>query len=250
MRPQLVLSLFPGIDLFGRAFEEEGFHVVRGPDVIFGGDIRRFHVPPGRFDGVIGGPPCQLFSQLRHLNPDAGKRFGNLIPEFERVVSEARPEWFLMENVPAAPEPTIAGYRLHSQIVNNRWFGADQERTRRFCFGTHDGKKIWPDTVVFESRRYSQAVTGQTRAVPVKIGGSGRVKRTYTAEGKRHGPDNGPREKVGRMLELQGFPRTLLDDCPMTEAGKRMAVGNGVPMAMGRALARAIIETLRLDVCL
>jgi DNA (cytosine-5)-methyltransferase 1 len=247
MRPQLVLSLFPGIDLLGMAFEECGFCVVRGPDVIFGGDIRNFHPPAGRFDGVIGGPPCQMFSQLRHLNPDAGKKFGNLIPEFERVVLEAQPTWFLMENVPAAPEPIVEGYRVHPQIVNNRWFGADQERTRRFSFGTRDGKKIWPETVVFESRKYSQAVTGQTRAVPVKLNGSGRVKRTYTADGKRHGPNNGPREKLARMLELQGFPSTLLDDCPMTETGKRVAVGNGVPRKMGVAMAKAVIETLGLE---
>ena len=49
------------------AFEEEGFCVVRGPDLLWGGDIRRFHPPAGRFDGVIGGPPCQAFSRLRHL---------------------------------------------------------------------------------------------------------------------------------------------------------------------------------------
>jgi hypothetical protein len=78
----LVLSCFPGIGLLDRAFEEEGFCVVRGPDLLWGGDIRTFHPPAGRFDGVIGGPPCQLFSSFRHLNPNVG-RHGNLIPEFE-----------------------------------------------------------------------------------------------------------------------------------------------------------------------
>lgn len=43
----LVLSLFPGIDLLGAAFELEGFTVVRGPDPIFGGDVRAFHPPTG-----------------------------------------------------------------------------------------------------------------------------------------------------------------------------------------------------------
>ena len=38
----LILSIFPGIDLLGHAFEEVGFCVVRGPDLITGGDIRRF----------------------------------------------------------------------------------------------------------------------------------------------------------------------------------------------------------------
>jgi site-specific DNA-cytosine methylase len=46
---QLVLSLFPGIGLLDRAFEEEGFCVVRGPDLLWGGDIKTFHPPAGKF---------------------------------------------------------------------------------------------------------------------------------------------------------------------------------------------------------
>src|SRR5581483_3105563 len=105
----LVLSLFPGIGLLDMAFEQEGFCVVRGPDVLWGGDIRSFHPPSGVFDGVIGGPPCQAFSRLRHLVEHNGYQLAeNLIPEFERCVCEARPTWFVMENVPGAPEPSIA----------------------------------------------------------------------------------------------------------------------------------------------
>src|SRR5262245_38871520 len=110
---QLVLSLFPGIGLLDMAFEQEGFCVVRGPDVLWGGDIRRFHPPAGKFDGVIGGPPCQEFSSLSFINRHHGvkSRFGNLIPEFERVVREANPIWFLMENVERAPKPKLDGYK-------------------------------------------------------------------------------------------------------------------------------------------
>jgi site-specific DNA-cytosine methylase len=68
---ELVLSLFPGIGLLDRAFEDAGFCVVRGPDLLWGGDVGRFHPPAGRFDGVIGGPPCQMFSTMRHVNPAA-----------------------------------------------------------------------------------------------------------------------------------------------------------------------------------
>ncbi len=95
----LVLSLFPGIGLLDMAFEEQGFCVVRGPDVLWGGDIGRFHPPAGRFEGVIGGPPCQCFSPLARIVRAKGKepRYGNLIPEFEGCVAEAQPEWFLEE---------------------------------------------------------------------------------------------------------------------------------------------------------
>ncbi len=65
----MILSLFPGIGLLDRAFEDVGFCVVRGPDKIWGGEIRKFHAQRGHFAGVIGGPPCQKFS-LANRNRD------------------------------------------------------------------------------------------------------------------------------------------------------------------------------------
>ena len=67
-RPALVLSLFPGLGVLDKAFEEAGWCVVRGPDVIWAGDVRDFNPPPGHFHGVIGGPPCQSFSALAPLS--------------------------------------------------------------------------------------------------------------------------------------------------------------------------------------
>src|ERR1700728_3530742 len=99
---KLVLSIFPGIDLLGRAFEEEDFCLVRGPDLIFGGDIRRFRVPRGRFDGIIGGSPCQDFSVLRRCEPTG---YGlQMLREFQSVVLAAQPDWFVIENVPSVPD--------------------------------------------------------------------------------------------------------------------------------------------------
>lgn len=133
----LVLSLFPGIGLLDMAFEEAGFCVVHGPDVLWGGDIRKFHPPAGRFDGVIGGPPCQAFSRLSHMVRHNGfePKFGNLIPEFERCVFEGQPAWFLMEEVPDAPVPVVKGFGVHSFLLNNRQLGEAQNRVRRISFG-------------------------------------------------------------------------------------------------------------------
>ena len=144
----LVLSLFPGIGLLDMAFEEAGFCVVRGPDLLWGGDVRSFHPPAGRFDGVIGGPPCQAFSRLRHIVEANGYRTApNLIPEYERVVGEVAPAWFLMENVPAAPEPTVPGYVVRSEMVADHWCGGETSRLRRFSFGTRDGHRLGVQTV-------------------------------------------------------------------------------------------------------
>jgi len=247
---QLVLSLFPGIDALGYGFEREGFCVVRGPDRIFGGDIRGWHAPAGRFDGVIGGPPCQLFSQMRYLNPNAGAKHGNLIPEYERVVAEAQPTWFVMENVPAAPEPVVPGYTVKSLVLNNRWLGEAQDRTRRFSFGTRDGLPLYVEVALFESPEYRQAVTSSLRAVPVALvrdgNGGHKPKRTYTEEGKRRGPDCGPREQIADMLRYQGLPADYLDESPFTDSGKRKAIGNAVPVPMARAIARAVRRAMGL----
>lgn len=134
----LVLSLFPGIGLLDMAFEERGFCVVRGPDLLWGGDVRRFNPPAGTFEGVIGGPPCQLFSIMKRLNPRAGEKHGNLIPEFERVIREARPRWFVMENVPGAPTPTLLRYRVQRKLVRDIWVGGVTNRQR--AIGTATAK--------------------------------------------------------------------------------------------------------------
>lgn len=239
---QLVLSTFTGAGLLDMAFEAEGFCVVSLGDIIFGRDIRQQHVPSGKFDGVIGGPPCQIFSILKRLNKLAGEKIGNLIPEFERIVSEADPSWFLMENVPMAPEPVVSGYVVKPLLFNNRWTGAEQNRVRKFCFGTRDGRPLLPEIAVFESPRYVQCVTSESRRVPFKLGGSGKPKRTYVANGVQHGPGRGPRRSLGEMLADQGFPSDMLDDCLLTSDAKRQVVGNGVPLPMGRAIARAVAE--------
>lgn len=242
----LVLSLFPGIGLLDRAFEEEGFTVLRGPDALWGGDVRRFHPPAAVFQGVIGGPPCQVFSQLAKLNRAQGKepRYGNLIPEFERCVSEAVPEWFLMENVPQAPLPVVDGYTVQPFLLNNRWLGEEQQRLRRLSFGSPAGLRldISADLVPLESPIQVRAVTSangfalngaeyyeavRRQAVTSAHGGEGRQKKQV-------------RYTVAEATRLQGLPAGFLEDAPFTEEGKRRVIANGVPLPMGRAIARAV----------
>lgn len=276
MADPLVLDIFPGIGLLGMAFELEGFCIVRGPDLLWGGDIRRFYPPSGKFDGVIGGPPCQAFSPLRHLVEARGAkiRHGNLIPEFERIIKEAAPRWFLMENVPAAPRPVVTGYGIASFLLcptiidsDGDGLGGQQRRKRRFSFGLTDRSAIdlrglidyatleLPDPSPTVSRRSinnsqevkgrvkTHAVTCDPRPVPVKIGGSGKLKVSTVLGG--HGPvGRGEgycrRWTLEEMCELQGMPKTFLKDAPFTVDGKRMVLGNAVPLQMGRAVAKAV----------
>lgn len=168
-----VLSVFPGIGLLDRAFESEGFCIVRGPDVLWGGDVRAFHPPAGIFDGVIGGPPCQSHSSLVHLVRARGNepRFPDLIPEFSRIVIESAPHWLLMENVPGAPLPDLShAYSLLPFLLDNAdldsgdGLGHEQMRTRRFTFGVRHPYRArdlrqWIQLAVLRLPKVSGAVT-------------------------------------------------------------------------------------------
>lgn len=238
----LVLSLFPGIGLLDRAFEELGFSVVWGPDLLWGRDVRDFHVPPGRFDGVIGGPPCQLYSALRHLNPKVG-RHGDQIPEFERIVSEAQPDWFVMENVREAPEPSVEGYSVQSELLSDVWVGGETRRLRRFSFGSKAAVRFQIDTLALHRTDPMPAVCSDARVIPVAIGGSG--KRKVIPGVSRTSPGHGPRMSLAVMCERQGLPADFFgQDSPFTDSAKRKLLGNGVPLPMGRAVAKAVKDSL------
>jgi DNA (cytosine-5)-methyltransferase 1 len=243
---QLVLSLFPGIGLLDMAFETEGFCVVRGPDLLWGGDIRRFHPPAGRFDGVIGGPPCQPFSQLVHMVRANGyePKHPDLIPEFERVVAEARPDWFLMEEVPAAPLPRVRGYLVNGYRLNNRWVGGTQERKRQISFGTPSGRHLPLELSALEAFEWDFAVTGDARTRPVAMLAGGKRKSGGKTSSLNRG---GGSLEFTEMCRLQGLPQDFLTECPFTVTAKRQMVGNGVPLPMGRAVAKAVKLALGLD---
>lgn len=244
---QLVLSLFPGIGLLDMAFEEEGFCVVRGPDLLWGGDIKRFHPPPGVFAGIVGGPPCQAFSTLAALNRHLGNepKFGNLVPEFERVVGEASPRWFVMENVPAAPVPAVYGYSVQVEPVDDASVGGRTQRVRHFSFGVwgpprRDAHFAVERLALFEQEPL-RAVTGDSR---VHTTG-------HRIRSRRRGggvlPNTGKRTPVSEMAEQQGLAPTFLEHSPFTNSARRQMLGNGVPLLMGRAVARAVKRALGME---
>lgn len=277
MSEGLVLSLFPGLGMLDEAFIREGFTVVRGPDPLWGGDVRAFHPPSGVFEGVIGGPPCQAFSALSNLVRAKGlePRFGNLIPEYERCIRGTQPRWFLMENVREAPLPVVDHYDVTDFLLDNCWLGEAQMRKRRFSFGYPDeapNLRRWipgvalelPDTVnaVCADPRSSfipggQAEVDALRSKQTAVGGSdgwirsGRLTKTETITGRHTSSElrDGkgwsapqPKRTIEEMLELQGFPPDWCDHQPWTKVALRKMIGNGVPLPMGRAVARAIVK--------
>lgn len=206
MAHKLLLSLFPGIDMLGMGFEKNGFCVVRSPDLIFGGDIRNFNPSSGVFNGVFGGPPCQDFSALNR-NPSG---YGQLmLDEFRRVVTLARPDWFLCENVARFPSFDIEGYTQQRFDLDLAWF-SEFSRCRHFIFGSLSGQLLNP------IKRIKNKVSGG--AV------TGNDDRSFSA-----------------CCEIQGLPMDF--DLPFFSLkGKKQAVANGVPLQMGLYISRLILK--------
>lgn len=225
----LVLSVFPGIDLLGKGFELEGFCVLRGPDILWGGDIKKFVPPKGIFGGVIGGPPCQPFSSATRMT---GTKIPNLLPEFERVVAQAEPFFFLMENVPYVPDVSVNGYVVQRFLLNLRWLGEVQNRLRCFQFGTKEGLKIYPETKALASIDKEHCVVASE------------WKGAYRDGKARQGAPYKPPRSLEKICELQGLPKDFNIPPFRKSAMYDEAIGNGVPIAMGRAVAKAIKEVL------
>lgn len=255
----LVLSLFPGIGLLDRAFEEAGFCVVRGPDTLWGGDVKGFHPPVGRFDGIIGGPPCQSWSRLRHMvRAVHGEQAlaEDLIPEYERCVQEAAPHWFLMEEVEAAPVPDVAGYAVQSFLLNNRWLGEEQERKRRFSFGVRGARPIdlraWIAYAPLHAAAWAPAVlaSGSNGSYALRYSGKDTPKKLNRRTRMSEQGGRGSRQTIAEALRLQGLPPDFFAQSPLTVEGQQRVIGNGVPLPMGRAIAaavRAALERLYAD---
>jgi DNA (cytosine-5)-methyltransferase 1 len=221
----LVLSLFPGIDLLGRGFEAEGYCVVRGPDPLWGGDVRDFAPPAGRFDGIIGGSPCQDFSRLRRAPPTGAGL--ELLGEFVRCVEAARPAWFLLENVPGVPSILPVGYTVQRFDLRANECGLPQQRLRHFQFGSCEGR------VIVLRRDERQRVTEPCATA---------------SEGSQPG-----RRGWGAFCAAQGLPAGFSLPA-LTQSERYKAVGNGVPVPMAQFVARAIraavpAGSVRLCIC-
>lgn len=101
----------------------------------------------GQIDILIGGSPCQDFSIGGQRAGEDGER-GNLIWQFYRVVSEARPIVFVYENVKGFVSINGGksyqrfldalrglGYLCHAEILNTKDYGIPQNRERLYIVG-------------------------------------------------------------------------------------------------------------------
>lgn len=171
MSAKIVVSLFAGAGGFDLGFERAGLNVrvaverdkaccetlrLNNPKkAVICADIETVtakailnagKIKPGSVFAVIGGPPCQGFSQAGPRDPKDPRNF--LYSEYFRLVDGLKPQVFVMENtsailnsrnMPVFRELLFTGqklgYAVGYRLLNAVQFGVPQERRRCFVFG-------------------------------------------------------------------------------------------------------------------
>lgn len=167
-----ILSLFSGCGGLDLGFEKAGFEIpvanefdptiwetfkVNHPKTqLLECDIKNIKEEdlPKDIDGIIGGPPCQSWSEagaMRGINDSRGQLFF----EYIRLLKILKPKFFLAENVSGmlskkhkeAVDNFIklfkdCGYDVSLTLVNAKDYGVSEERKRVFYIGFRNDLKI------------------------------------------------------------------------------------------------------------
>ena len=110
-------------------------------------DIKELHAKHPHIDVIIGGPPCQGFSQKgKRLSLDDPRNF--LFQQYVRFVEEFRPKYFVLENVPGIittsngyfKDEIVAafnklGYEVKYGVLKATDYGVPQDRHRAVFLG-------------------------------------------------------------------------------------------------------------------
>lgn len=167
-----MIDLFAGCGGMTQGFVDEGFDPLLavewdraaaatyaanfGEDHVIAGDIAEVpssDIPKARV--IIGGPPCQGFSNLglKDINDPRNQ----LWREYMRFVGAAQPEVFVVENVDRfskspefqmllaeADHGTLRDYELTHAVLNAADYGVAQRRKRTIVIGSRVGKIEMP----------------------------------------------------------------------------------------------------------
>lgn len=176
-RALLVADLFSGAGGLSEGFRQAGYRIAAGTDVdpdacatyalsfpeavTVCGDIREKGVRRALLEAaagadiVVGGPPCQAFSQVRNHCRLIEDPRNSLYREFVRAVAELEPMAFVMENVPGleqmgAKEQVLedlaqkGAYQVSSRVLDAADFGVPQTRRRIVFTGIRSGLGLEP----------------------------------------------------------------------------------------------------------
>jgi DNA (cytosine-5)-methyltransferase 1 len=142
-------------------------------------------------DIVVGGPPCQAFSQMRNHSRLIDDPRNSLYREFVRILDKLEPRAFVMENVPGLEQMGVREqvlddlaldgiYSVRSQVVDAVDFGVPQTRKRIIFTGVHTSLGVEPPVLVG---------SGATNAFSLeRRNGGRRVRYRVVSEGELFAP--------------------------------------------------------------
>ncbi len=166
-----IISLFSGAGGLDLGFEKAGFNIVMANEYdktiwetyeknhnapLIRGDIRNITEEdfPDEIDGIIGGPPCQSWSEAGSLRGIDDPR-GQLFYDYIRILNDKKPKFFLAENVSGmmanrhseAVQSIVkkfeeCGYNVSIDLVNAADYGVPQDRKRVFYIGFRKDLKV------------------------------------------------------------------------------------------------------------
>lgn len=185
-----VVDLFCGAGGLSEGFRQAGYRIIGGsdcdPDAMatyslnfpearsVTGDIRAPSVKEelvalaSRATVLVGGPPCQAFSQVRNHSRLIDDPRNSLYREFVDVLRQAMPPTFLVENVTGMDQMGVrqqivadlsidGAYLVRPQVVDAADFGVAQTRKRLLFVGIRADLGTAPP--VLQGTEATQAVT-------------------------------------------------------------------------------------------
>ena len=179
------------------------------PDVSTHGDIRTYK-PKIRADVIVGGSPCQGYSQNGKRKGSADSRSG-LIKEFLRVCDQVRPRFIVLENVrgihPSGGLQAFCeclhrgGYHFYVEIIKASEVGAPHQRERVFVVAYAHSTVQAPKGEVLES--WSEQIRPQIeRAKSFGVWQSSQL------------PDNGVDHGIcNRLSGLSAYGNAIVPQC-------------------------------------
>jgi DNA (cytosine-5)-methyltransferase 1 len=172
-----IVDLFCGAGGLSEGFRQGGSRIIAGSDIdpdacatftlrfpearTVHGDIRNpktrrvlLEAAAGA-EVIVGGPPCQAFSQMRNHCRLLDDPRNSLYREFVRTVAKLEPLAFLMENVPGLDQMGVreqiledlsirGAYQVSAQVVDAADFGVPQTRRRVIFMGIHSSLRTEP----------------------------------------------------------------------------------------------------------
>jgi DNA (cytosine-5)-methyltransferase 1 len=175
-----VLDLFAGAGGISEGFRQAGFRILGASEIdpdaaatfaanfseaqVVTGDLRdreiaeRISALAANAQVIVGGPPCQAFSQVRNHTRMIDDPRNSLYREFIHIVGRALPLAFVMENVTGIDQMgareqiradlSLGGeYKVTSQVVDAADFGVPQTRKRLLFIGVRRSLGIQPPLV-------------------------------------------------------------------------------------------------------